>query len=95
MHGTEVALLALQFLVPATGILLVMGSDDMLAVHIAAHVACFLALAAHLGTVIGKGLVPRMLPWGLGDPGRRREVTTATLRLSAACGPRSAGRQLW
>jgi cytochrome b561 len=71
VHGTEVALLALQFLVPATGILLVTGSDDLLAVHIAAHVAFFLALAAHLGMVIGKGLVPRMLPWrASADAGR-------------------------
>lgn len=68
VHGTEVSLLALQFVVPATGILLVVGSDDMVVVHIAAHVAFFLALAAHLGMVIGKKLVPRMLPWGRPRP---------------------------
>ena len=62
------SLLALQFVVPATGILLVVGSDDMVVVHIAAHVAFFLALAAHLGMVIGKKLVPRMLPWGRPRP---------------------------
>lgn len=68
VHGTEVSLLALQFVVPATGILLVVGSGDMVVVHIAAHVAFFLALAAHLGMVIGKKLVPRMLPWGRPRP---------------------------
>ena len=64
VHLTETALLTLQFVVPATGILLVVGTDDLLGVHIAAHVAFFVALAAHLGMVIGKGLVARMLPWG-------------------------------
>lgn len=64
MHATEVSLLSLQFLVPATGILLVVGSDDLVVLHIAAHLAFFLALAAHLGMVIGKRLVPRMIPWG-------------------------------
>jgi cytochrome b561 len=64
VHLTEAALLTLQLVVPATGILLVIGTDDLIGVHIAAHAAFFVALAAHLGMVVGKGLVPRMLPWG-------------------------------
>ncbi len=68
VHGTEVTLLTLQLVVPVTGILLVVNSDDLLDLHIAAHLAFFLALAAHLGVVIGKGLVPRMLPWGRSGP---------------------------
>ncbi len=64
VHATEVALLSLQFLVPATGILLVAGSGDLVTLHVAAHLAFFAALAAHLGMVVGKGLLPRMLPWG-------------------------------
>jgi cytochrome b561 len=64
VHLTEAALLTLQLVVPATGILLVVGSDDLVALHIAAHVAFFVALAAHLGMVLGKRLLPRMLPWG-------------------------------
>jgi hypothetical protein len=36
----------------------------MLSLHVAAHIAFFVALAAHLGMVVGKRLVPRMLPWG-------------------------------
>ncbi len=80
VHGTEVSLLALQFLVPATGILLVVGGDDMVVAHIAAHVAFFLVLAAHLGMVIDKKLVPRMLPWGRPRPREsyRRDSSSAT-----------------
>ena len=62
VHATEVALLTLQLVVPATGLLLVAGTGS-LELHIAAHVAFFVALAAHLGLVVGKRLVPRMLPW--------------------------------
>lgn len=76
VHATEVSLLTLQFVVPATGILLVVGSDDLVALHIAAHVAFFLALAAHLSMVISKGLVPRMLPWGRPRPTPGNEPTS-------------------
>jgi cytochrome b561 len=61
VHATEVTLLALLFVVPATGIALVLGDDDLLPLHVAAHIAFFLALAAHLGMVLGKRLLPRML----------------------------------
>ena len=61
VHATEVALLTLLFVVPATGLALVLGDDDLLPVHVAAHVAFFVALAAHLGMVLGKRLLPRML----------------------------------
>jgi cytochrome b561 len=61
VHGTELALLTLQFVVPATGLLLVVGSYDLVPVHIAAHLAFFGVLAAHLGMVLGKGLLPRMV----------------------------------
>ncbi len=61
VHATEVALLALLVVVPLTGLALVLGDDDLLPLHIAAHVAFFAALAAHLGMVLGKRLLPRML----------------------------------
>lgn len=64
VHATEVTLLSLQLLVPVTGILLVAGDDDLVWLHVAGHVAFFLALAAHLTMVLGKGLLPRMLPGG-------------------------------
>ncbi len=62
VHATESALLTLQFLVPATGLALVLGGDDLLWLHIAGHIAFFLTLGAHLTMVLGKGLLPRMLP---------------------------------
>ena len=61
VHATEVALLVLLFVVPLTGIALVLGDDDLLALHVAAHVAFFVALASHLAMVLGKRLLPRML----------------------------------
>jgi cytochrome b561 len=61
VHATETALLTLMFVVPATGIALVLGSDDLLPLHVAAHVAFFVAVGAHLAMVLGKRLVPRML----------------------------------
>ena len=61
VHATEVALLFSMFVVPATGLALVAGSEDLLPLHVAAHVAFFVTLAAHLATVLGKRLVPRML----------------------------------
>ena len=54
---TERVLLAMLFVVPATGLVLVLGEDDdLLGVHVAAHVVFFTALAAHLGLVLGRGL---------------------------------------
>lgn len=54
---TERTLLTMLFVVPATGLVLVLGEeDDLLGVHIAAHVVFFTALAAHLGLVLGRGL---------------------------------------
>src|SRR6478736_793312 len=61
VHATEVALLALLVVVPLTGLALVLGDDDLLPLHVAAHVAFFAALAAHLGMVLGRRLLPRML----------------------------------
>lgn len=54
---TERTLMAMLFVVPATGLVLVLGEDDdLLGVHIAAHVVFFTALAAHLGLVLGRGV---------------------------------------
>ncbi|MFC7494988.1 MULTISPECIES: cytochrome b/b6 domain-containing protein [unclassified Nocardioides] len=61
VHATEVALLTLLFVVPLTGLALVAGEDDLLPLHIAAHVGFFLALGAHLTMVLGRRLLPRML----------------------------------
>lgn len=61
VHATEVALLAALVVIPATGLALVLGDDDLLPVHVAAHVAFFVALAAHLAMVLRRRLLPRML----------------------------------
>ena len=61
MHATEVGLLALLVVIPLTGLALVLGDDDLLLLHVAAHLAFFVALAAHLAMVLGKRLLPRML----------------------------------
>ncbi len=54
---TERLLLTMLFVIPATGLVLVLGEDDdLLGVHVAAHIVFFTALAAHLGLVLGRGL---------------------------------------
>jgi cytochrome b561 len=54
---TERTLLAMLFVVPLTGLVLVLGEDDdLLGVHVAAHVVFFTALAVHLALVLGRGL---------------------------------------
>lgn len=67
VSATERVLLALLLVVPATGIALVVGDDDLLPLHMAGHVALYLALAVHLGVVVRRRLVGRMLP---GQAGR-------------------------
>lgn len=64
VHITERLLLTLQFVVPITGIVLVAVNDDLLWLHILGQLVFFVALAAHLGLVLGKRLLPRMLPGG-------------------------------
>jgi len=61
-HVTERVLLSLMFVVPLTGLALLAVSDDLVALHIAAHIAFFVALGAHLLLVLRRGLLPRMLP---------------------------------
>ncbi|MEU6986529.1 cytochrome b/b6 domain-containing protein [Streptomyces sp. NPDC046324] len=51
-HWTEYALLALTLIVPSSGLwLLASGEDELLGVHITAHVLFFAALALHGGLV--------------------------------------------
>lgn len=58
---TERVLLTLLFVIPITGLSLVLGDDDLLPLHIAAHLTFFAALAVHVGLVLSRGLLPRML----------------------------------
>lgn len=64
LHRTEQILLALLFVVPATGILLVVGDTDLVLLHIAAHLCFYAALAVHVGVVVRRRVVGRMLGGG-------------------------------
>ena len=45
------------FVIPPTGLRgRCSADDDLLAIHVAAHIVFFVALAAHLGLVLGRGL---------------------------------------
>ncbi len=62
VHWTERALLALLFVVPLSGVLLVLtGDDGILWLHVSAHIAFFAALAAHLITNLRPKILTRML----------------------------------
>jgi cytochrome b561 len=63
LHHVERALLSLLFVVPATGIVLVVGSDELVPLHVAAHLCFYAALAVHVGVVVRRRVVGRML-WG-------------------------------
>jgi len=56
---TERALYLCLFLIPLTGLSLLLVSDDLVAAHIATHVLFFVALAAHLGLVLKHQLLDR------------------------------------
>jgi cytochrome b561 len=61
-HWTERALLSLLFVVPASGLVLVLsGDDDLLLLHLGAHIAFFVALTAHLSTNLRPRILARML----------------------------------
>ncbi|WP_182523529.1 cytochrome b/b6 domain-containing protein [Nocardioides dongkuii] len=62
--ATERTLLGLLVLVPATGVALVLGGDDLLWLHVAGHVALYATVAVHVAVVLRRGLVGRMLPGG-------------------------------
>jgi len=62
LKWVERALLALLFLVPASGIALVRGGEDLLWLHVAAHLCFYAALAVHVFVVLRRRVVGRMLP---------------------------------
>jgi cytochrome b561 len=57
--STEHVLLASLFAVPLSGFALLVGGDDLVALHVATHVAFFVALAAHVGLVLKHQVVDR------------------------------------
>ena len=58
-HWTERSLYLLLFVVPLTGLWLVLISEDALGLHVASHIAFFFALAAHLGLILKHQLINR------------------------------------
>jgi cytochrome b561 len=58
-HWTERVLLTLLFVIPLSGLLLVVVSYDLLPLHIAAHIGFFVTVAAHVGLVVKRTLVQR------------------------------------
>jgi cytochrome b561 len=56
---TERALYLCLILMPATGLSLILVSDDLLAVHVTSHIVFFAALATHLGLVLKHQLIDR------------------------------------
>jgi cytochrome b561 len=58
-HWTERVLYTLLFVIPATGLWLVLVSDDAVAVHVASHIAFFVAITAHVGVVLKHQLIDR------------------------------------
>ena len=66
-HWTERVLYVLLFVIPLTGLFLVLVSDDLLALHVATHIVFYAAFALHVGLVLKHqfvnrdGLLRRML----------------------------------
>jgi len=58
-HWTERVLYTLLFVIPLTGLWLVLVSDDAVALHVAAHITFFVAIAAHVGLVLKHQLADR------------------------------------
>lgn len=51
-HWLEKLLLTMLIVTPGTGLLLMAGSDDLLAVHVTAQIALLALIAAHVGLVL-------------------------------------------
>jgi cytochrome b561 len=58
-HWTERALYVLLFVIPLTGLWLVLISDDAVALHVASHIAFFCVVAAHIGLVLKHQFIDR------------------------------------
>ena len=58
-HWTERALYTLLFVIPLSGLWLVLVSDDAVSVHVASHLAFFVVVAVHVGLVLKHQLIDR------------------------------------
>jgi cytochrome b561 len=55
----ERVLMVLLFVIPSSGLSVLLGDDDLLPLHVASHVAFFVAFAAHLALVLRHTVVRR------------------------------------
>jgi len=61
-HATEITLIATQYVVPLSGLWLIASSDDsVLPLHIVGHAVFYAALVLHVGLVLRRGLLARLL----------------------------------
>ena len=59
--ATEITLIAATYVIPLSGLWLVLAGDgSVLPLHVAGHIAFFVALAVHVGLVLRRGLLARM-----------------------------------
>ena len=58
-HWTERMLYLLLFVMPLSGLWLILVSDDAVVLHVASHIAFFVTVAAHLGLVLKHQLIDR------------------------------------
>lgn len=60
-HRTEQVLYLTLILMPVTGLGVLLVDDDVLPLHVATHVTFFVAITLHVGLVLRRRLLPRML----------------------------------
>ena len=58
-HWTERALYLLLFVIPLSGLWLVVVSDEAVAIHVGGHIAFFAVVAVHVGLVLKHQLIDR------------------------------------
>ena len=61
-NPTEITLITTQYVIPLSGLWLILSNDDsVLPLHIAGHVLFFAALLVHVGLVLRRGLLARLI----------------------------------
>jgi cytochrome b561 len=61
-NATELVLIGTQYVIPISGLWLILADDDdVLPLHVAGHIAFFVALAVHVALVLRRGTLARLL----------------------------------
>ena len=58
-HWNERLLYLLMFVIPGTGLWLVLVNEDALSLHVASHIAFFVSITLHVGLVLKHQLINR------------------------------------